>query len=189
MLQNRNDSDIDFRLKIIYNIGKRIKMPVIYNNERDDCDMKCPYCGYSDGKVIDSRSTDDGTAIRRRRECMKCQRRFTTYETLEAVSFAVIKADKSRQPYDRTKILRGIMRACEKRPVSLAQMEKIADDIESELYQAMEKEVTSLEIGERVMKHLKAIDEVAYVRFASVHKHFSDVETFMTELKKLIDEK
>lgn len=151
--------------------------------------MKCPYCGFADGKVIDSRSAEDGNAIRRRRECLKCQRRYTTYETLETISLAVIKADNSRQPYDREKIVRGIIRACEKRPVSLADMEQIANDVESELYQSMEKEVSSLEIGEKVMKHLKKVDEVAYVRFASVHKHFSDIETFMDELKKLIDEK
>lgn len=151
--------------------------------------MKCPYCGFAEGKVIDSRPVEEGNAIRRRRECLKCQKRFTTYETLETISLAVVKADNSRQAYDRSKILRGIIRACEKRPVSLAVMEQIADDIESELYQSMEKEVTSTEIGEKVMAHLKEVDEVAYVRFASVHKHFSDIETFMSELKKLIKEK
>jgi len=151
--------------------------------------MKCPYCGYAEGKVIDSRPTDEGSSIRRRRECLKCQRRFTTYEKLETVSIAVIKQDNSRQPYDREKIIRGLMRACEKRPVGLSVMEKIADDIEGELYQSMEKEVTSTDIGERVMRYLKEVDEVAYVRFASVHKHFSDIETFMTELEKLIKEK
>lgn len=151
--------------------------------------MKCPYCGFEDSKVIDSRSAEEGSAIRRRRECLSCQRRFTTYETLETISLAVIKADNSRQPYNRSKILRGIIRACEKRPVTLPQMEKIADDIESELYQSMEKEVSSTEIGEKVMAYLKEIDEVAYVRFASVHKHFSDIETFMKELEKLIKEK
>ena len=151
--------------------------------------MKCPYCASEDSKVIDSRPTEDGYAIRRRRECLACKRRFTTYETLETISLAVIKADNSRQPYDRAKILRGIIRACEKRPISLPEMEKIADDIESELYQSMEKEVSSNEIGEKVMNHLKELDEVAYVRFASVHKHFSDIETFMEELKKLKNEK
>ncbi len=151
--------------------------------------MKCPYCGYAEGKVIDSRPTEDGNAIRRRRECLKCQRRFTTYETLETISLAVVKQDNSRQPYEREKIIRGIIRACEKRPISLPQMEKIADDIEGELYQAAIKEVTSTEIGERVMSHLKEIDEVAYVRFASVHKHFSDIETFMEELKQLLENK
>ncbi len=151
--------------------------------------MKCPYCGYAEGKVIDSRPTEEGNAIRRRRECLQCQRRFTTYETLETISLAVIKQDNSRDPYNRDKVIRGIMTACKKRPVTLAQMEKIADDIESELYQAAIKEVSSTEIGERVMNHLKEIDEVAYVRFASVHKHFSDIETFMDELKKLLKNK
>ncbi len=151
--------------------------------------MKCPYCGYAEGKVIDSRPTEDGNAIRRRRECLQCQRRFTTYETLETISLAVIKQDNSRQPYEREKIIRGIIRACEKRPISLPQMEKIADDIEGELYQAAIKEVSSTELGERVMHHLKELDEVAYVRFASVHKHFSDIETFMEELKKLLENK
>lgn len=151
--------------------------------------MKCPYCGFPDGKVIDSRPTEEGNSIRRRRECLKCQRRFTTYEKLETVSLAVVKQDNSRQPYDREKIIRGIIRACEKRPIPLSKMESIADDIEGELYQSMEKEVSSTEIGEKVMSHLKELDEVAYVRFASVHKHFSDIETFMEELKKLLKNK
>lgn len=151
--------------------------------------MKCPYCGFPDGKVIDSRPTEEGNSIRRRRECLKCQRRFTTYEKLETVSLAVVKQDNSRQPYDREKIIRGIIRACEKRPIPLSKMESIADDIEGELYQSMEKEVSSTEIGEKVMAHLKELDEVAYVRFASVHKHFSDIETFMEELKKLLENK
>lgn len=150
--------------------------------------MKCPYCGFIESKVIDSRPTEEGNAIRRRRECMKCQKRFTTYEKLETISLAVIKQDNSRQPYDRGKILRGLMRACEKRPISIAQMEKISDDIEGELYQSMVKEVTSTEIGEKVMSHLKELDEVAYVRFASVHKHFSDIGTFMAALQELIDD-
>ncbi len=147
--------------------------------------MKCPYCGYADGKVIDSRPTEEGNAIRRRRECLKCKRRFTTYEKVETISPAVIKQDNSRQPYDREKLLRGIIRACEKRPISITQMEELVDDIESELYLSMEKEVYSTEIGEKVMNRLKKLDEVAYVRFASVHKRFSDIETFMEELKKL----
>lgn len=147
--------------------------------------MKCPYCGYADGKVIDSRPTEEGNAIRRRRECLKCKRRFTTYEKVETISPAVIKQDNSRQAYDREKLLRGIVRACEKRPISLTQMEALVDDIESELYLSMEKEVYSTEIGEKVMNRLKKLDEVAYVRFASVHKRFSDIETFMDELKKL----
>lgn len=151
--------------------------------------MKCPYCNYMESKVIDSRPAEDGTSIRRRRECLKCQRRFTTYEKLETISLVVVKQDNSRQPYDREKIVRGLIRACEKRPITYAQMEEIADQIESELYQMMSKEVTSTEIGEKVMSHLKELDEVAYVRFASVHKHFSNIQSFMTALKELLDEK
>ena len=151
--------------------------------------MKCPYCGFAESKVIDSRPTDEGTSIRRRRECLKCEKRFTTYEKLETISLAVIKQDNSRQQYDREKILRGIIRACEKRPISLQQMERVADEIEAELYHSMVKEVSSTEIGERVMDKLKELDEVAYVRFASVHKQFSDIETFMSELQKLRKDK
>lgn len=151
--------------------------------------MKCPFCGYEEGKVIDSRPTEEGNAIRRRRECLKCQRRYTTYETVETISLVVVKQSNTREPYAREKVIRGIMRACEKRSISLEQMEKIADDIESELYQAAVKEVSSVEIGERIMNHLKEIDEVAYVRFASVHKHFSDIETFKEELEKLLKNK
>ena len=151
--------------------------------------MKCPYCGFTESKVIDSRPAEDGTSIRRRRECLKCQKRFTTYEKLETISLVVVKQDNSRQPYDREKIVRGLIRACEKRPITYAQMEEVADQIESELYQMMSKEVTSTEIGEKVMSHLKELDEVAYVRFASVHKHFSNIESFMAALKELLNEK
>ena len=151
--------------------------------------MKCPFCGFSESKVIDSRPTEDGNAIRRRRECLKCQKRVTTYEKLETISLVVIKQDNSRQAYDREKIIRGLIRACEKRPITYAQMEAIADDIESELYQAMTKEVSSTEIGEKVMNRLKGLDEVAYVRFASVHKRFSDINSFMNALKELLEEK
>ena len=151
--------------------------------------MKCPYCGFTESKVIDSRPAEDGTSIRRRRECMKCQKRFTTYEKLETISLIVVKQDNSRQPYDREKIVRGLIRACEKRPITYAKMEEVADKIESELYQLMSKEVTSTEIGERVMAHLKELDEVAYVRFASVHKHFSNIQSFMDALKELLNEK
>lgn len=151
--------------------------------------MKCPYCSYGESKVIDSRPTDDGTAIRRRRECMKCQKRFTTYEKLETLSLAVIKKDKSRQQYDRSKVLGGIMRACEKRPISLAQMETIVDNIEAELYQAMVREVDSSDIGELVMKHLKELDEVAYVRFAAVYKRFDNIDAFLDELNGLKENK
>ena len=151
--------------------------------------MKCPFCGFSESKVIDSRPTEDGTAIRRRRECLKCQKRVTTYEKLETISLVVIKQDNSRQAYDREKVIRGLIRACEKRPITYAQMEAIADDIESELYQTMTKEVSSTEIGEKVMNRLKTLDEVAYVRFASVHKHFSDINSFMNALHELLEDK
>ena len=151
--------------------------------------MKCPYCGFMESKVIDSRPAEDGASIRRRRECLKCQRRFTTYEKLETISLVVVKQDNSRQPYDREKIVRGLIRACEKRPITYAQMEEVADQIESELYQMMSKEVTSTEIGEKVMSHLKELDEVAYVRFASVHKHFSNIQSFKSALEELLDEK
>jgi transcriptional repressor NrdR len=151
--------------------------------------MKCPYCGFAESKVIDSRPTDESNSIRRRRECLKCGKRFTTYEKLESISLIVIKKDQSRQPYDRNKVLKGIITACEKRPISLAQMEKVADDIESELYQSMEREVDSTTIGEKAMEKLKNLDEVAYVRFASVYKRFDDIHTFMEELQGLINDK
>lgn len=151
--------------------------------------MRCPYCGFAESKVIDSRSTEESNSIRRRRECLKCQKRFTTYEKLEAISLAVIKKDQSRQQYDRGKVLKGIITACEKRPISLSQMEQIADDIESELYQSMTREIESTAIGEKVMEKLKKLDEVAYVRFASVYKSFDDIDTFMAELQGLIDDK
>lgn len=147
--------------------------------------MKCPYCSFLESKVIDSRPTDEGGSIRRRRECLKCGKRFTTYEKIEAVSIAVVKKDNSRQQFDRNKILKGIITACEKRPISLARMEKIVDDIESELYQAQEREIDTTRIGEKVMEKLKTLDDVAYVRFASVYKRFDDVETFMKELQEL----
>ena len=142
--------------------------------------MRCPYCGFAESKVIDSRPTEESNSIRRRRECLKCQKRFTTYEKLEAISLAVIKKDQSRQQYDRGKVLKGI---------SLSQMEQIADDIESELYQSMTREIESTAIGEKVMEKLKKLDEVAYVRFASVYKSFDDIDTFMAELQGLIDDK
>ena len=151
--------------------------------------MKCPFCGFADSKVIDSRPTEEGTSIRRRRECIECGGRFTTYEKLETISLIVVKHDNSRQPYDREKVIRGLIRACEKRPITYTQMEKIADEIESELYQMMSREITSTEIGELVMSHLKELDEVAYVRFASVHKRFSDINTFMEALKELLEDK
>lgn len=149
--------------------------------------MKCPFCGFTESKVIDSRPTEEYNSIRRRRECLKCEKRFTTYEKLEAISIMVIKKDQSRQELDKGKILKGIVTACEKRPISFEKMKAIADDIENELYQSMTREVESTVIGEMVMKKLKELDEVAYVRFASVYRSFDDIETFMAELQGLIN--
>lgn len=151
--------------------------------------MRCPFCSFIESKVIDSRPTEENNSIRRRRECLKCGKRFTTYEKLESIALVVIKKDDSRQPFNRNKVLKGIITACEKRPISLAQMENIADDIESELAQAMDREIKSTQIGEMVMEKLRVLDEVAYVRFASVYKQFSDIETFMDELNGLIKNK
>ncbi len=148
--------------------------------------MKCPYCGYVEDKVIDSRPTDENSAIRRRRECSKCQRRFTTYEKVESVPLVVIKKDKTRQLFDREKLLNGLLRACEKRPVSIEELENLVDGIESQICNSFKREVTSQEIGEMVMEKLKDLDEVAYVRFASVYRQFKDINTFMDELNKLI---
>jgi len=147
--------------------------------------MKCPYCGFLEDKVIDSRPTDEGSAIRRRRECSKCARRYTTYEKVESVPIMVIKKDKSRQPFNREKIINGLLRACEKRPISLSQLENIVDEIESQISNSLRREVTTREIGEMVLSKLKDLDEVAYVRFASVYREFKDINTFMEELKKL----
>ena len=151
--------------------------------------MKCPYCSFAESKVIDSRPTEENNSIRRRRECIKCGKRLTTYEKLESVALVVIKKDQSRQPFNRNKVLKGIITACEKRPISIMHMEAIADDIESELSQSMEREIKSTVIGEMVMDKLRCLDEVAYVRFASVYKQFDDLSTFMDELKGLIDDK
>lgn len=151
--------------------------------------MRCPYCSFIESKVIDSRPTEENNAIRRRRECLKCGKRFTTYEKLESMALVVVKKDESRQPFNRNKVLKGIITACEKRPISIVQMESIADDIESELAQSMEREIKSTNIGEMVMTRLRNLDEVAYIRFASVYKQFDDINTFMDELKGLIDEK
>lgn len=150
--------------------------------------MKCPYCEYFESKVIDSRPTDEGQAIRRRRECMKCGKRFTTYEKIEEVPIIIVKRDGNRQTYDRNKLLNGILKACEKRPVSISTIERIVDDIERNLSNTLEKEITSVEIGEMVMNKLKNVDEVAYVRFASVYRQFKDVNSFMEELKKILNE-
>ena len=151
--------------------------------------MKCPYCGFIEDKVIDSRPTDEGSAIRRRRECSKCVKRFTTYEKVESLPLMVIKKDKSRQSFDREKLLNGIIRACEKRPVSINDLEKVVDDIESQAHNSLQREITTHEIGEMVMAKLKDLDEVAYVRFASVYRQFRDINTFMDELHKLLKDK
>ena len=150
--------------------------------------MKCPFCGYSESKVIDSRPAEEGASIRRRRECLSCGKRFTTYETVESLPMVVMKKDGSRQSFDRGKVLGGMIRACEKRPVPLARLEKVAAEIEQELQNAMEREISTEVIGERVMENLRNIDQVAYVRFASVYRQFKDIDSFMEELTKLLAE-
>ena len=151
--------------------------------------MKCPFCGYSESKVIDSRPAEEGATIRRRRECLACQRRFTTYEIVERMPLVVIKRDGSRQSFDKMKLINGMLRACEKRPVSLNQLEQIAGEIEQELQSGLEREISTVNIGEMVMSRLKDVDEVAYVRFASVYRSFKDINTFMDELAKLLSDK
>lgn len=151
--------------------------------------MKCPFCNFPETKVVDSRPTDEGQAIRRRRECLNCLKRFTTYEKIEKIPLVVIKKGGNRQLYDRNKVLKGILKACEKRPVPLNKIEQTVDEIEKDLYNLMENEVTSEKIGEMVMDKLKEIDEVSYVRFASVYRQFKDINTFMKELHKLLNEK
>ena len=161
--------------------------------------MKCPFCGYTESKVIDSRPAEEGATIRRRRECLACQkrrreclacqRRFTTYEVMERLPLVVVKRDGSRQSFDKVKLINGMVRACEKRPVTLSQLESIADDIEQELQSALEREISTVDIGEMVMARLKTVDEVAYVRFASVYRSFKDINTFMEELSKLLTDK
>jgi transcriptional repressor NrdR len=148
--------------------------------------MKCPYCGFNEDRVIDSRPTDENTAIRRRRECTKCLKRFTTYEKVESVPLMVIKKDKTRQAFDREKLLNGLLRACEKRPVPVSVLEKMVDEIESQSLNTLKREISSQEIGEMVMERLKDLDQVAYVRFASVYRQFRDINTFMDELHKLL---
>ncbi len=151
--------------------------------------MKCPYCGYAESKVIDSRPADEGSTIRRRRECLMCAKRFTTYEKVERMPLVVVKRDGSRQTFDKMKVINGMVRACEKRPVPLSEIEAIADAIEGELQSALEREITTAEIGDMVMNRLKNLDEVAYVRFASVYRQFKDINTFMNELTKLLGDK
>lgn len=151
--------------------------------------MKCPFCGFEESKVIDSRPTDEGERIRRRRECIKCTKRFTTYEIIESVPILVVKKDKSREAFDRQKLMNGMLRACEKRPVSMETIENAVNEIETTLQNSLDREVTSVRVGELVMEKLKAIDEVAYVRFASVYKQFKDVNAFMEELSNFLDKK
>ena len=147
--------------------------------------MKCIFCGCEDSKVIDSRSADEGRTIRRRRECVNCGRRFTTYETIEDTPVLVVKSSGARQAYDAQKVKNGIIKACEKRPVSMERIDKAVEDITKKIYNSMEQEISSKEIGEMVMEELKSIDEVAYVRYASVYRSFKDIESFMKELQKI----
>ena len=151
--------------------------------------MKCPYCGYRESKVVDSRPADEGNSIRRRRECLSCEKRFTTYETMESLPMVVIKRDGSRQSFDRNKVVGSMLRACEKRTVPLARLEELASEIEQNLQNCLEREITTDMIGQQVMDKLRGVDEVAYVRFASVYRRFKDIPTFMEELTKLLDGK
>ena len=149
--------------------------------------MKCPFCGYTESKVIDSRPAEEGASIRRRRECLACQRRFTTYEVLERLPLVVVKSDGSRQTFDKNKLIGSMLKACEKRSVALGDLEKIADEIEQELQNELEREIPTSEIGEMVMRRLQNLDQVAYVRFASVYRQFKDINTFMEELTRLME--
>lgn len=151
--------------------------------------MKCPFCNYIESKVLDSRPTDDNISIRRRRECLKCQKRFTTYEKVEDIPVYVAKKDGRLEPFDKRKIMTGLIKSCEKRPVSLAIMEGVADEVEKQIYNTMQQEVSTDLIGELVMQKLKDVDDVAYVRFASVYRQFKDINTFMDELQKILKEK
>lgn len=151
--------------------------------------MKCPFCGYEESKVVDSRPTDDGEKIRRRRECFNCAKRFTTYEIVESMPIIVIKRDSSREPFNREKLANGLMRACEKRPVSVDDIDSIIDKVEARICKTMEREISSAKVGEYTLEFLKDLDEVAYVRFASVYKQFKDIHSFMSELQKLLEEK
>lgn len=150
--------------------------------------MRCPFCNYEETKVVDSRPADQGNMIRRRRECFECAKRFTTFEKIESIPLMVIKKDKSLEPFDREKLINGLLKACEKRPVSIEQIEAVADDIEAQIRNTLKREIESQEIGEMIMDRLKDLDEIAYVRFASVYRQFKDVNTFINELKKLLKE-
>ena len=149
--------------------------------------MKCPFCGFEESKVIDSRPTDEGQRIRRRRECLECAKRFTTYEVIESLPIIVIKKDKSRETFNRNKLMTGLLRACEKRPVSIDMLDTLIDEIEVMIQNSLDREVSSEKIGELVMEKLKKVDEVAYVRFASVYRQFKDINTFMSELSRLLE--
>ncbi len=151
--------------------------------------MKCPHCGFNESKVIDSRPTDDNTAIRRRRECLSCSKRFTTYEKIETIPLIVVKKNGTREAFDRNKLMNGIIKSCEKRPVSIEQIEHVVNEIESNIQKIAKKEISSNLIGEEIMKYLNDLDEVAYVRFASVYRQFKDVNSFMDELKNMLDER
>lgn len=150
--------------------------------------MKCPFCGFIESRVIDSRPAEEGSRIRRRRECLECQKRFTTYEIIESLPIVVVKKDKSREPFDRQKLLNGLLRACEKRPVSLERLERAVDDIETQIQNSLEREVPTTKIGEYVMEQLMHIDDVAYIRFASVYRQFKDIQSFHEAIRKLMDE-
>lgn len=149
--------------------------------------MRCPFCGHLEDKVVDSREAKDGDAIRRRRECLECGRRFTSYERIDEIPYMVVKKDGRRETFDRTKIMSGLMRACEKRPISTAQLESIVDEVEKEVQDSLDREVQTSDIGKIIMRRLKSLDKVAYVRFASVYLEFEDVSEFMYELKALVD--
>ncbi len=148
--------------------------------------MKCPYCSFNDSRVVDSRPTDDNSSIRRRSECAKCGKRFTTYEQIETFPILVIKKDGKREPFDRQKLLNGLVKACQKRPVSANDLERVVDEIEQSVRNGMEREISTTALGEMVMSRLRELDEVAYVRFASVYRQFKDVNTFYDELKKIV---
>ncbi len=149
--------------------------------------MKCPFCGEIDSKVLDSRSTENGVSIRRRRECLSCGKRFTSYEKVEEMPIMVIKKDGSRQSFNRNKVINGLLRACEKRPVSMDTIDNIVYELETSIYNSLEREITSVEIGEKVLQKLKKIDDVAFIRFASVYRDFKDIKTFSDEIKKLMN--
>lgn len=156
------------------------------SNKKDVKKLKCPYCSFEESKVVDSRSTEDNMSIRRRRECLNCSKRYTTYEKIEDIPMLVIKKDSSREYFDKSKIINGLIKACQKRPVSRAQIDEIASEVEKNISNKMISEIKSEYIGEMIMESLKNIDEVSYVRFASVYRQFKDVNTFMEEIKKLM---